>query len=260
MGFLKGVSILKKLNINFKHNEVIFLIFMLLFIFSSVFVYANKDMNYAIESLEVELLFESEQEILNQYSLDIATEDIPLEISDEVVEENSVENTEQMTIDCISELKIVEYKEEYQAKDRLEKNIVPMEVSDSGYVWPVYGYTKVSSPYGWRNCTFHGREFHSGIDVPAPEYTPVLASKDGIIVLSEYSKSYGNYMIIQHSDGDKTLYAHLIERYYNVGAEVTQGTVIGGVGSTGSSTGNHLHYEVWMGADTDSRINPMDCY
>ena len=126
-----------------------------------------------------------------------------------------------------------------------------------GYIWPLNGYTRTSSPFGYRICPFHGRELHGGVDIPAPYGTPVHAAKSGTVVKSTYGSSYGNHIIIAHGDGTRTLYAHMSARLVSVGQTVSQGQTIGKVGSTGSSTGNHLHFETWTGSSSSTRVNPM---
>ena len=116
--------------------------------------------------------------------------------------------------------------------------------SSSGYLWPLSGYTRISSPFGYRICPFHGRELHGGCDIPAPGGTPIMAAKSGVVVISTYGSSYGNYVVIAHGDGSRTMYAHQSKRAVSVGQTVSQGQVIGYVGTTGNSTGNHLHLEM----------------
>lgn len=129
--------------------------------------------------------------------------------------------------------------------------------SSGGYLWPLSGYRTVTSPFGWRNCPFHGREFHSGVDIPAPSGTPIKATKSGVVIVSTYGSSYGNYVVVAHSDGGRSLYAHMSSRSVSAGQTVSQGQTLGGVGTTGSSTGNHLHFELWMGNSQSSRVNPV---
>jgi len=118
-------------------------------------------------------------------------------------------------------------------------------VSESGFAWPLPGYLTLTSKYGWR--TLYGRsEFHLGTDIPAPRGTPIQAAKTGKVTTSTSHWSYGNYVVVTHSDGTQTLYAHMSQRAVSVGQVVSQGQVIGYVGSTGNSTGNHLHFEVWV--------------
>lgn len=127
-----------------------------------------------------------------------------------------------------------------------------------GYIWPLAGYTRITSPFGYRNCPFHGRELHGGCDIPAPYGTPIKAAKSGVVVISTYGSSYGNYVAIAHGDGSRTMYCHMSSRAASVGSTVSQGQVIGYVGSTGSSTGNHLHLELWTSSSSSSRVNPLN--
>lgn len=129
-----------------------------------------------------------------------------------------------------------------------------------GYIWPLSGYSRISSPFGYRNCPFHGRELHGGCDIPAPGGTPIKAAKAGVVIISTYGASYGNYVVIAHGDGTRTMYAHQSSRAVSAGQTVSQGQTIGYVGSTGSSTGNHLHFEVWTGSSSSSRVNPMNYF
>ena len=136
----------------------------------------------------------------------------------------------------------------------------PTRTGSGGMIWPLSGYTRVSSPFGYRICPFHGRELHGGVDVPAPGGTPIMAAKSGVVVLSTYGSSYGNHVAISHADGTRTMYCHMSSRAVSAGQTVSQGQVIGYVGSTGSSTGNHLHFEVWTGSSSSSRVNPLNYF
>ena len=133
--------------------------------------------------------------------------------------------------------------------------------NSGSYLWPLSGYTSVSSPFGYRNCPFHGRELHRGCDIPAPKGTPIRAAKSGVVIVATYNSSYGNYVTIAHSDGTRTLYAHQSQLAVSAGQTVSQGQTIGYVGSTGSSTGNHLHFEIWTSSSSSSVVNPVGrCY
>ena len=81
-----------------------------------------------------------------------------------------------------------------------------------------------------------------------------------MVVISQYGSSYGNYVVISHPDGTRTLYAHMSQRNVSAGDTVRQGQTVGLVGSTGSSTGNHLHFETWTGSSSSSRVNPMQFF
>lgn len=133
--------------------------------------------------------------------------------------------------------------------------------SASGFLWPIASSHRVTSPFGWRTHPITGRQnLHGGIDIAAPNGTPIMAAKAGVVVISQYGSSYGNYVVISHPDGTRTLYAHMSQRNVSAGDTVRQGQTVGLVGSTGSSTGNHLHFETWTGSSSSSRVNPMQFF
>lgn len=107
-----------------------------------------------------------------------------------------------------------------------------------------------------RNIPFgKGYEFHTGIDIDAAFGTPVVATADGVVKAAGYYGDYGNMVLIEHASGYATLYAHLSEIKVKVGERVKAGEVLGKVGSTGRSTGPHLHYEILY---QGKHKNPMD--
>lgn len=106
-------------------------------------------------------------------------------------------------------------------------------------IWPAAGY--VSSPYGLR---FGGTEFHQGIDIAAEMGTPIVATADGVVTAAGWNGGYGNMVDIDHGSGIVTRYGHASAVAVTVGQEVRRGEVIAYVGSTGRSTGPHVHYEV----------------
>lgn len=112
------------------------------------------------------------------------------------------------------------------------------------FLWPCPSYTKITSPYGYRNCPFHGRELHSGIDMAAPYGSAILAAADGQVITAGWVNSYGYTVMIYHGSGLTTIYAHCSSLLVSVGQTVTRGTQVARVGSTGDSTGNHLHFGV----------------
>lgn len=129
-------------------------------------------------------------------------------------------------------------------------------VSETGWYWPVPGFYTLTSGFGWRIHPVYGTQrYHNGTDISGAGIggTPIGAAKSGVVTTSKYSSSYGNYVVVSHSDGYQTLYAHMSARAVSEGDIVTQGQTLGYVGSTGVSTGNHLHYEVWYnGTRTDA--------
>ena len=145
---------------------------------------------------------------------------------------------------------------------RLEKEMadqISNVVSESGFQWPLpSSWNTLSSLFGSRTHPITGRpNNHTGIDIPASRNTEIYAAKSGVVVTSTYNSSYGNYVVVSHSDGTSTLYAHMNRRNATVGQTVSQGQVIGYVGTTGSSTGNHLHFEIRVNG---SRVDPVDYF
>lgn len=117
--------------------------------------------------------------------------------------------------------------------------------TSSTYLWPSYTST-VTSYYGYRIHPVYGYyKFHAGVDIGASGGSSIWAASDGTVITSTYNSGYGNYVVIRHDDGNYTLYAHMSSRAVSVGQYVSRGQVIGYVGSTGVSTGYHIHYEVW---------------
>ena len=129
------------------------------------------------------------------------------------------------------------------------------EASVGGYIWPVTTSRRITSNYGGRNTGIAGASTnHKGVDIGGVFYdSKVLATKAGVVITSAYVSSYGNYVVISHGKGNTTLYAHMSSRKVKEGDVVTQGQVIGITGSTGISSGPHLHYEI---VENGKRVDP----
>ena len=107
-------------------------------------------------------------------------------------------------------------------------------------------YTRISSPFGERVHPVYGKKhFHKGIDLASPNGTPIYATADGIVAFAGVCNGYGNFIKLNHQNGYKTGYAHMSKMTVKTNDKVKKGDLIGYVGSTGTSTGNHLHYEVY---------------
>ena len=127
-------------------------------------------------------------------------------------------------------------------------------LSSTPSIWPVRGY--LSAAFGKRLDPFTGRpDFHPGIDVSTPIGTRVVAPADGIVLSTALSGGYGNAIIIDHGYGVVSRYGHLDSYNVRPGQKVHRGDVIGFVGSTGRSTGPHLHYEVWVREQAQNPIH-----
>ena len=115
-----------------------------------------------------------------------------------------------------------------------------------GFLWPAAG--PISSPFGARPDPFGGgTEFHPGIDIAAEEGTPIHAAAAGTVVQVGPDGGYGNVVVVDHGNGITSKYAHCSQTFAAVGQTVAAGDPIGAVGSTGRSTGPHLHFEVRVG-------------
>lgn len=124
-----------------------------------------------------------------------------------------------------------------------------------GYIWPVSS-RRITSPFGNRNTGISGASTnHKGVDIGGVYYSSeVHAAKSGTVIVSQYSSSYGNYVVVSHGSGNTTLYAHMSSRSVSVGQWVDQGDVLGITGSTGISSGPHLHFEI---TENGVRVNPL---
>ncbi len=117
-------------------------------------------------------------------------------------------------------------------------------------------YTKFTSAYGYRVHPVYGTwKFHSGVDLAGSKGTPIYASRSGTVTTATYHKSMGNYVTINHGDGFSTSYLHMTHDVVSKGQYVTAGQVIGYMGSTGTSTGPHLHFTIYYNGQT---VNPAD--
>ncbi len=124
-------------------------------------------------------------------------------------------------------------------------NGITLGYDGSGFAWPAPSYTRVSSDFGWRTDPINGyRAYHNGVDLAAAEGTPIVAAYSGIVGEASYNSSMGNYIYLEHGDGLRTIYLHASQLYVKKNDVVIKGEVIGAVGSTGRSTGPHLHFSV----------------
>ena len=131
----------------------------------------------------------------------------------------------------------------------------PSNAALGGYIWPVSS-RRITSTFGGRASPGGiGSTNHKGVDIGDVGYTTEIhAAKAGTVIVSQYSSSYGNYVVVSHGSGNTTLYAHMSSRKVSVGQYVNQGDTLGITGSTGNSTGPHLHFEI---TENGVRIDPL---
>ena len=159
---------------------------------------------------------------------------------------------------------IESYKKVYEEARRQEEALkasLNYSSSSSAYIgtgefcWPAPSYTRISSPYGWRTHPIYGtKKMHTGVDLAAPGGSNILAADGGTVISAGWNGGYGNCVVVDHGGGISTLYAHASRLCVSKGDSVTRGQVIAKVGTTGNSTGNHLHFEVLI---SGKHTNPM---
>ncbi len=144
-----------------------------------------------------------------------------------------------------------------EEKARLEAENAQARVYNGGmFAWPCPGYKRISDEYGNRmHPILCVQKFHNGLDMAAPSGTPILAAYDGDVVAAAYSSSMGNYIMINHGSGLYTIYMHCSALYVSKGQTVSKGQNIAAVGSTGRSTGPHLHFSVRLNGSYTSPWN-----
>lgn len=137
------------------------------------------------------------------------------------------------------------------------KTVTKRQSYDGGmFTWPCPGYTRISDEYGMRmHPTLMVEKFHNGLDLAAPAGTDILAAYDGTVVAADYNESMGNFVMIAHGDSLYTIYMHASALYVSTGDSVSKGQCIAAVGTTGRSTGNHLHFGVRRNGEY---VDPME--
>jgi hypothetical protein len=141
-------------------------------------------------------------------------------------------------------------------KDKTDVNCLLGDISaNSDFISPLNDEGVITSNYGYRNDPISGEyKMHNGLDIAAKKGSDVLSVSDSVVYKTGFDDGYGNYIIIKHTDGFDTLYGHCDGIVAKTGDTVKQGDIIATVGSTGRSTGNHLHFEV---RKDNLKVNPL---
>ncbi len=222
------------------------------------------------EYVEVcKLQLEAEEQLLQETKKDVEKEEASLQtlISEKEREinayEKDIDNQETMLAAYEAEIAAqnaeIEALEAAVAADKAALEEAKRRKYDGGkFAWPAPSYTRISDDYGYRiHPILKVKQFHNGVDMAAPGGSPILAAYDGVVVAAAYSSSMGNYVMIDHGDELYTIYMHASKLYVKRGQEVTRGEKIAAVGTTGRSTGNHLHFGVRL---KGSYVNPWDYF
>ncbi|MCQ2609677.1 MAG: peptidoglycan DD-metalloendopeptidase family protein, partial [Lachnospiraceae bacterium] len=209
------------------------------------------EIEHRLEAEKAELIALKEEETEQKDNIDT----LILEKQKELEDTKSKINTSQAEL---KKLKDDEKKQEEEIA-AIERAIAARKegqrVLRGGLIWPCPSSNRVTSQFGNRKSPTKGAStFHEGIDIGAKTGSQVLAAAAGEVVISKYSYSGGNYIMISHGSGIYTVYMHLSKRNVDVGEEVSQGQKIGEVGSTGYSTGPHLHFGI---RKNGKYVNPL---
>ena len=202
---------------------------------------ANKKEQLRILQEEVEVeqdslktLVDKKQEELEQYEEDISSKSSEMQKYAEEIQKKEAE---------IEKILLEKAKED--GYDPFGAVDAPKDASSAGFIWPLAIKGRISSRFGKRKAPTAGAStYHKGVDIAAPQGTAIYAAKSGTVTISTYSSSAGNYIMINHGNGLYTAYMHASKLYVKVGDKVSQGQTIAAVGSTGYSTGPHLHFSV----------------
>ncbi|MBE5883570.1 MAG: peptidase M23 [Lachnospiraceae bacterium] len=189
--------------------------------------------NVETEQANLESLIEQKNQDIVAYESDISNKEQAIKEYEEAIKEQDAE------IEAL-EAAIAEEKKQLLASNG---NVITYDGGQ--FKFPLASYTRISDDYGMRmHPTLHVEQFHNGVDFAAPKGTAIYAAYDGKVVAATYSATMGNYVMIDHGDNLYTIYMHASALYVSKGDIVVRGETIAAVGTTGRSTGNHLHFGV----------------
>lgn len=227
------------------------------------YVETRKYVELCKEELEVEKqLLDEAREAVEEEEANVSTligekEAQIVSVSGDIAnKEAAIKEYEEMIAQENAEIAALE-KAVAEERARLEAENAQARIYNGGmFAWPCPGYKRISDEYGNRMHPILGVEkFHNGLDMAASSGTPILAAYDGDVVAADYSGSMGNYIMINHGSGLYTIYMHCSALYVSKGQTVSKGQNIAAVGSTGRSTGPHLHFGVRLNGNYVSPWN-----
>jgi murein DD-endopeptidase MepM/ murein hydrolase activator NlpD len=209
-----------------------------------------------VQSMKEEL--EAEYLILDEAKLQVEQEQQALEelivVKEHEIQgyEADIDNREQAIkeyeAEIVAQNELIESLERAKAEEKKRiaaANGVVLTYDGGAFIWPAPSYTRISDDYGYRiHPILNVKQFHNGVDMAAPKGTSMLAAYDGVVVQAGYSSTMGNYIFIDHGDGLFTIYMHANELLVATDDIVIRGEKIATIGSTGRSTGPHLHFSV----------------
>lgn len=214
----------------------------------------EKQLFNEIKALKEQIIVEKEaleadkaQQAESKAQLEAAKSELDSQVAQKQAQMKALEDTESEEKD-----KLVAFAEdEERINNEIKEMVAALAAQNSGdyvggtFQWPAPGYTRITSRFGMRmHPVLNVYKLHTGVDIGAPKGAKIVAANDGTVITSTYNASYGNYVVIDHGGNTVTLYAHMSSRSVQKGATVSKGQQIGLVGSTGYSTGAHLHFEV----------------
>ncbi|MBQ2802686.1 MAG: peptidoglycan DD-metalloendopeptidase family protein [Lachnospiraceae bacterium] len=189
--------------------------------------------NVELEQQNLEALIAQKNQDITAYETDIDNK------------EQAIRDYEQLIAEQDAEIEALEKAIAEEKKALLAANAEVITYDGGLFKFPLASYTRMSDNYGWRmHPTLHVEQFHNGVDFAAPKGTAIYAAYDGKVVAATYSATMGNYVMIDHGSSLYTIYMHASALYVSKGDVVVRGETIAAVGTTGRSTGNHLHFGV----------------
>lgn len=224
----------------------------------------QKELSLEIENLENKINSMNKEENNNDNQEEVVTISfVQIDTTQKEYEQNNeleslVENKSELEFK-LQNYMIESIKLEKQIEEEKKEELILSNVEYLKGIHPLKSYKEISSTFGERIHPITGKQsFHKGIDIPAPENTNILSCDDGIITFAGVMNGYGNVIKIKHFDGKETLYAHNNLNIVQKGDVVKSGQVIAKVGTTGNSTGNHLHFETIVNNEYINPINVID--